>query len=78
MLLLLLLSRFSRVRLCETPETAAHQAPLPLGFSRQEHWSLCAYVYALGWLRFFLWRSSLIQAFLVARAQIHSLGQKIP
>ena len=38
-LLLLLLSRFSRVRLCATPETAAHQAPLPLGFSRQEHWS---------------------------------------
>ena len=25
MLLLLLLSRFSRVRLCATPETAAHQ-----------------------------------------------------
>ena len=24
---LLLLSRFSRVRLCATPETAAHQAP---------------------------------------------------
>ena len=38
-LLLLLLSRFSRVRLCVTPETAAHQAPPPLGFSRQEHWS---------------------------------------
>ena len=37
--LLLLLSRFSRVRLCETPETAAHQAPPSLGFSRQEHWS---------------------------------------
>ena len=32
-ILLLLLSRFSRV--C----TAAHQAPLSLGFSRQEHWS---------------------------------------
>ena len=30
MLLLLLLSRFSRVRLCATPETAAHQAPLCL------------------------------------------------
>ena len=29
LLLLLLLSRFSRVRLCATPETAAHQAPLP-------------------------------------------------
>ena len=39
LLLLLLLSHFSRVRLCVTPETAAHQAPLSLGFSRQEHWS---------------------------------------
>ena len=39
LLLLLLLSRFSHVRLCETPETAAHQASLSLGFSRQEHWS---------------------------------------
>ena len=29
--LLLLLSRFSRVRLCATPETAAHQAPPSLG-----------------------------------------------
>ena len=38
-LLLLLLSRFSRVRLCATPEMAAHQAPPSLGFSRQEHWS---------------------------------------
>ena len=39
LLLLLLLSRFSRVRLCATPETAAHQAPRALGFSRQEHLS---------------------------------------
>ena len=38
-LLLLLLSHFSRVRLCATPKTAAHQAPPSLGFSRQEHWS---------------------------------------
>ena len=37
--LLPLLSHFSRVRLCATPETAAHQAPPSLGFSRQEHWS---------------------------------------
>ena len=29
MLLLLLLSHFSRVRLCATPQTAAHQAPRP-------------------------------------------------
>ena len=36
---LLLLSRFSRVRLCATPETAAYQAPPSMGFSRQEHWS---------------------------------------
>ena len=38
-LLLPLLSHFSRVRLCATTETAAHQAPPSLGFSRQEHWS---------------------------------------
>ena len=35
----MLLSRFSRVRLCVTPWMAAHQAPQSLGFSRQEHWS---------------------------------------
>ena len=35
----LLLSHFSCVRLCATPETAAHQDPPSLGFSRQEHWS---------------------------------------
>ena len=32
LLLLLLLSHFSRVRLCATPETAAHQAPSSLEF----------------------------------------------
>ena len=39
LLMLLLLSRFSRVRLCATPLMVAHQAPPSLGFSRQEHWS---------------------------------------
>ena len=39
LVLLLLLSRFSCIRLCATPQTAAHQAPLSLGFSRQEHQS---------------------------------------
>ena len=39
MLLLLLLSRFSRVRLCATPWTAAYQAPPSMGFARQEYWS---------------------------------------
>ena len=38
-MLLLLLSRFSRVQFCAIPEMAAHQAPLSLGFSRQECWS---------------------------------------
>ena len=39
MLLRLLLSHFSHVWLCVTPQTATHQAPPSLGFSRQEHWS---------------------------------------
>ena len=34
-----MLSRFSRVRLFVIPWTVAHQAPLSMGFSRQEHWS---------------------------------------
>ena len=37
--LLLLLSHFSCVRLCVTPQMSAHQASLSLGFSRQEQWS---------------------------------------
>ena len=39
LLLLLLLRHFSRVRLCVTPWTAAHQASPSMGFSRQEYWS---------------------------------------
>ena len=34
LLLLLLLSGFSRVRLCATPQTAAHRAPASMGFSQ--------------------------------------------
>ena len=37
--LLLLLSHFSRVPLCANPWTAAYQASLSMGFSKQEHWS---------------------------------------
>ena len=29
----------NRVQLFATPWTVAHQAPLSMGFSRQEHWS---------------------------------------
>ena len=38
-LLLLLLSCFSRAGLLVTPWTEAYQAPLSMGFSRQEYWS---------------------------------------
>ena len=33
------LSYFSHIQLFETPQTIAHQPPLSMGFSRQEHWS---------------------------------------
>ena len=33
-----MLSRFSHVQLCVTLWTVAHQAPLSMGFSRQEYW----------------------------------------
>ena len=33
------LKSLSRVRFFTTPWTAAHQAPLSMGFSRQEYWS---------------------------------------
>ena len=33
------LKSLSRVRLFATPWTVAHQAPLSMGFSRQEYWS---------------------------------------
>ena len=37
---LLLLSRFSHVRLCATPQMAAHQAPLSLGHLLHYRWIL--------------------------------------
>jgi len=54
---LLLLSRFSHVRLCATPWTAAYQAPPSMGFSRQQYWSgvplpfpLCGLCSAYFWI----------------------------
>ena len=35
-----MLSHFSRVQLFVTLSTVAHQAPLSVGFSRQEYWSV--------------------------------------
>ena len=50
LLLLLLLSCFSHVRLCVTPETAAHQAPPSLGLSRQEvEWVAISFSNAWKW-----------------------------
>jgi len=64
LLLLLLLSHFSRVRLCASQETAAHQAPPSLGFSRQEYWSglplpslQCCYEYSKTSLRVYVQRA---------------------
>ena len=34
-----MLSRFSHIQLFVTTRTLAHQAPLSVGFSRQEYWS---------------------------------------
>ena len=34
-----MLSHFSHVQLFATPWTVVHQAPLFMGFSRQEYWS---------------------------------------
>ena len=39
MLHVCMLSCFSHVQLFATPRTVAHQTPLSMGFSRQEHWS---------------------------------------
>ena len=35
----LIVQSLSHVRLCATPWTVAHQAPLSVGFSKQEYWS---------------------------------------
>ena len=54
-LLLLLLSRFIRVWLCATRWTAAPQAPLSTGFSRQEYWSRLPFhspLYLITWSQF--------------------------
>ena len=39
LLVLCVLICFSHARLCVTPRTVAHQAPLSMGFSRQGYWS---------------------------------------
>ena len=60
LLLLLLLSRFSHVQLCVTPQTAAHQAPPSLGFSRQEHWSGLPFLSPMHESEKWKWRHSVV------------------
>ena len=60
LLLLLLLSHFSCVRLCATPQMAAHQAPPFLGFSRQEHWSGLPFPSPMHESKKWKWRRSVV------------------
>ena len=46
----------SRVRLLATPWTAAYQAPLSLGFSRQEHWSGLPLPFAISFSNAWKWK----------------------
>ena len=67
----------SRVRLLATPWTAAHQAPLSMGFSRQEYWSgvplpsptvwLQLYKIEGGWRQFWWFLKSQNQDFQVSQ-----------
>ena len=57
---LLVLSRFGHVRLCPTPQTAAHQAPPSLGFSRQEHWSGLPFSSPMNESEKWKWRHSVV------------------
>ena len=60
-LLLLLLSRFSRVQLCATPWTAAYQAPPSMGFSRQRYWSGLPLPSPVRWLAIYRRSEALVQ-----------------
>ena len=51
---------FSHVQLCATPWMAAHQAPLPLGFSRQEHWSVLPFLFPMHESEKWKWSHSVV------------------
>jgi len=63
----------SRARLLATPWTAAHQAPLTMGFSRQEYWSGLPLpsIYSPGEIRIFLGNGS------TSRLQLVRIGQRL-
>ena len=60
---ILLLSHFSRVRLCVTPQRAAHQAPQSLRFSKQEHWSGLPFPSPMYESEKWKWRRSVVSDF---------------
>ena len=56
----MMLNHFSHVQLCVTPETAAHQAPQSLGFSRQGHWSVLSFPSPVHESRKWKWSRSVV------------------
>ena len=74
-----MLSRFSHVRLCATLWTAAHQAPLYTGFSRQEYWSGLFFEKFLLESSLPLWRNIELQELVMDReawrAAIHGVAK---
>ena len=67
---------FSRVQLCATPWTAAHQAPLSTGFSRQEYWSGLPFPSPIRRHQFFsaqhsLWANSQIHTWLLEKPWLY-------
>jgi len=60
-----LLRRFSRVWLCVTPQSAAHQVPPSLGFSRQEHWSRSPFPSPMHESEKWTWSHSVVSQLLV-------------
>ena len=72
--MLLLLSHFSHVRLCETPQTAAHQAPPSLGFSRQEYWS--GWPFPSPYMHINIWGSTCMLSYSVMSNSLTPCGLK--
>ena len=70
-MLLLLLSRFSHVWLCATPEMAAYQALLSLGFSRQEHQSGLPFPSPMHESEKWKWSCSVVSDFVIPWTAAH-------
>ena len=60
----------SHVRLFVTPWTVAHQAPLSMGFSRQEYWNGLSFIFSKGssWPRDWTWVSCTAGRFFIVWA----------